>query len=116
MKAIHDRKLTVCVTNLGTTFCLERIGVVWDAVSPDDLPVTIAERALIDVRLADMESNRDDQSPRPDAKARLGGDIVWEGWGNAGAASTQTIASGDGYLEVTATETNSYRLIGLSKR
>ncbi|HEY5839427.1 MAG TPA: MBG domain-containing protein [Pyrinomonadaceae bacterium] len=37
-----------------------------------------------------------------------------EGWGNAGAASTQTIASGDGYVEFTATETNTYRMIGLS--
>ena len=37
-----------------------------------------------------------------------------EGWGNAGAASTQTIASGDGYVEFTASETNTYRMIGLS--
>lgn len=37
-----------------------------------------------------------------------------EGWGNAGAASTQTIASGDGYVELTASETNTYRMLGLS--
>src|SRR6266404_8308237 len=36
-----------------------------------------------------------------------------DGW-NAGAVSTQTIASGDGYMEVTATETNTHRRIGLS--
>src|SRR6266852_8929513 len=36
------------------------------------------------------------------------------GWNTAGAASTQTIASGDGYMEVTASETTTYRLIGLS--
>jgi YD repeat-containing protein len=36
-----------------------------------------------------------------------------EGW-NAGAVSTQTIPSGDGYMEVTATETNTHRRIGLS--
>jgi hypothetical protein len=36
-----------------------------------------------------------------------------EGW-NAGAVSTQTIASGDGYMETTATETNTHRRIGLS--
>src|SRR5260221_167893 len=36
-----------------------------------------------------------------------------EGW-NAGAVSTQMIASGDGYMEVTATETNTHRRIGLS--
>jgi RHS repeat-associated protein len=37
-----------------------------------------------------------------------------DGWGNAGAVSTQTIASGDGYVEFTASETTSYRLVGLS--
>jgi len=36
-----------------------------------------------------------------------------DGW-NAGAVSTQTIASGDGYVEFTATETNKHRRIGLS--
>jgi RHS repeat-associated protein len=36
------------------------------------------------------------------------------GWGNAGAVSTQTITSGDGYVEFTASETTSYRLLGLS--
>jgi hypothetical protein len=36
-------------------------------------------------------------------------------WGNAGAVSSQTLASGDGYVEFTATETNTYRLLGLSK-
>jgi hypothetical protein len=36
------------------------------------------------------------------------------GWGNAGAVSTQQIASGDGYVEFTASETNTYRMLGLS--
>ena len=36
------------------------------------------------------------------------------GWGNAGASSTQSIASGDGYVEVTATETTKARLFGFS--
>ena len=35
-------------------------------------------------------------------------------WGNAGAASTRAIASGDCYVEFTATETNTYRMAGLS--
>jgi putative addiction module component (TIGR02574 family) len=43
----------------------------WDTLSPDDLPVTDAERALLDARLADMERNPDDQSPWPEVKARL---------------------------------------------
>ena len=37
-----------------------------------------------------------------------------EGWGNAGAASTQALVSGDGYVEFTANETNTYRMCGLS--
>jgi hypothetical protein len=36
------------------------------------------------------------------------------GWGNAGAVSTQQIASGDGYVEFTASEANTYRMLGLS--
>ena len=36
------------------------------------------------------------------------------GWGNAGASSAQSIASGDGYVEVTATETTTARLFGFS--
>jgi len=37
-----------------------------------------------------------------------------EGWGNAGASSTKGFASGDGYIECTATETNKDRMCGLS--
>ena len=36
------------------------------------------------------------------------------GWGNAGADSTKSLTSGDGYVEFTASENNTYRLIGLS--
>jgi len=36
------------------------------------------------------------------------------GWGNAGASSMQTLASGDGYVEFTAAETNTLRMCGLS--
>lgn len=37
----------------------------------DDLPVTDAERALIDARLVIMEQNPDDQRPWSEVKARL---------------------------------------------
>ena len=37
-----------------------------------------------------------------------------DSWANAGAASTQAIASGDGYVEFTASETTTYRMCGLS--
>jgi Bacterial TSP3 repeat len=35
-------------------------------------------------------------------------------WGNSGAVSTRSIASGDGYVEFTATETTTGRMAGLS--
>jgi hypothetical protein len=35
-------------------------------------------------------------------------------WGNAGAISSQQIASGSGYVEITASETTTYRMVGLS--
>lgn len=59
------------VSSLTSADRLELIGAVWDTLSPDDLPVTSAERALLDARLADMENNPDDQSPWPQVKTRL---------------------------------------------
>ncbi len=41
-------------------------------------------------------------------------DTAATGFGNSGAASTLALASGDGYVEFTATETNTERVIGLS--
>ena len=38
---------------------------------------------------------------------------VGNGWGNAGAVSSKTLPSGDGYVEITASETTSYRMFGL---
>jgi len=66
-----DESLMTKVASLSPADRLELIGAVWDALSPNDLSVTDAERALLDARLADMERNPDDQSPRPEVKARL---------------------------------------------
>lgn len=66
-----DESLLAKVTNLSPADRLELIGAVWDTLSPDDLSVTDAERALLDARLADMEQNPDEQSPWPEVKARL---------------------------------------------
>jgi putative addiction module component (TIGR02574 family) len=66
-----DETLLAKVASLSPADRLELIGAVWDTLSPDDLPVTDAERALLDARLADMETHPNDQSPWPDAKARL---------------------------------------------
>ena len=35
------------------------------------------------------------------------------GWGNAGAVSTKSLISGDGFVEVTVNETNTHRMFGL---
>ncbi len=66
-----DESLLDKVASLSPTDRLELIGVVWDTLSPDDLPVTDAERALLNARLADMERNPDNQSPWPEVKTRL---------------------------------------------
>lgn len=66
-----DESLLARVSSLSPTDRLELIRVVWDSLSPEDLQMTDAERALIDSRLADMEDHPDDQSPWPVVKARL---------------------------------------------
>lgn len=66
-----DETLLAKVASLSPADRLELIGAVWDTLSPDDLPVTAAERALLDARLADMEAHPDDQSSWPEVKARI---------------------------------------------
>jgi putative addiction module component (TIGR02574 family) len=59
------------IVRLKPTERLELISAVWESLSPHDLPMTEAERALLDARLADMESNPNDQSSWDDVKRRL---------------------------------------------
>jgi putative addiction module component (TIGR02574 family) len=66
-----DESLLAKVSSLSPADRLELIGKVWDTLSPDDLTLTDAERALLDSRLADMEAHADDQSSWPEVKARL---------------------------------------------
>lgn len=66
-----DDSLLARVASLNPADRLELIGAVWNTLSPDDLPVTDAERALLDARLSDMERNPDDQGPWFDVKNRL---------------------------------------------
>jgi len=66
-----DESLISKVVSLSPEDRLQLIGVVWDTLAPEDLPVTDGERALLDARLADMESDPNDQSLWPEAKARL---------------------------------------------
>lgn len=66
-----DESLLAKVSRLSPADRLELIAKVWDTLSLDDLPVTDAERRLLDARLAEMERNPDDQSSWPEVKARL---------------------------------------------
>lgn len=66
-----DESLLAKVASLSPADRLELIGAVWDTLTPDDLPVTDAERALLDARLDDVETNPDDQSPWPEVKTLL---------------------------------------------
>ena len=50
---------------------LRLIEALRGALSEEDIPVTREERALLDARLADLESNPGDQSPWPEVRARL---------------------------------------------
>jgi len=50
---------------------LQLIEALWDTLSEEDIPVTPEERALLDARLADLETNPGDQSPWSEVKARL---------------------------------------------
>jgi len=70
-KTMIDESLLAKVASLSPADRLELIGVVWDTLSPEDLPVTDAERALLDARLVDMERNPDDQCSWSEVKARL---------------------------------------------
>ena len=63
-----DESLISKVVSLSPEDRLQLIGVIWDTLAPEDLPVTNAERALLDARLAEMESEPNDQSPWPEAK------------------------------------------------
>lgn len=50
---------------------LELIGAVWGALSPADVPVPEEGKALRDVRLADLESNPQDQGPWSELQTRV---------------------------------------------
>lgn len=66
-----DESLLTKVASLSPADRLELISVVWDTLTSDDLPITSAERALLDSRLEDVEANPDDQSPWAEVRARL---------------------------------------------
>lgn len=66
-----DQTLKEKTVSLSEADRLELIGVLWDSLSHQDFPVTNAEKALLDARLADADTHPEDESPWPEAKARL---------------------------------------------
>lgn len=66
-----DEALIARVRELSTADRLELMGVLWNTLSSDDVPVTEAERQLLDARIADAEENPDDESPWSEVRDRL---------------------------------------------
>ncbi len=59
------------VKTLSAADRLELIGAVWQTLSPDEVPVTEEEKAILDARLQDMEVNPAAQRPWAEVQARL---------------------------------------------
>lgn len=66
-----DTSLISQVKTLSPADRLELIGAVWETLPSTDVPVTEAEKKLLDARLADLEKNPEDQSLWSDVQARL---------------------------------------------
>lgn len=71
LEAVINESLLEQIVKLEPTERLELIEAVWDSLSPEDLPLTEAERTLLDARLTDMELHPDEQSSWADVKSRL---------------------------------------------
>ena len=66
-----DAALISRVKDLSASERLELICAVWETLSPDDVPVTKEEKALLNTRLDDLEQNPKDEHPWSDVRERL---------------------------------------------
>jgi putative addiction module component (TIGR02574 family) len=66
-----DQALISKVKSLSPADRLELIGAVWESLDAQNLPVTEAEKAILDARIEDERQNPDDHSPWPEVEARL---------------------------------------------
>lgn len=66
-----DAALISRVKTLSPAVRLELIGAVWETLSAADVSVTAEQKALLDARLADLDSSPEDQSPWSEVEARL---------------------------------------------
>ena len=68
---MSDTNLISKVKELTPAERLEFIEAVWETMGTEDVPVTAAERSLLDARIADARTNPDDESPWSDVRERL---------------------------------------------
>ncbi len=66
-----DADLLAQALKLSPSDRLRLVQALWDTLSEEDIPVSPEERALLDARLADLETNPGDQSPWSEVRARL---------------------------------------------
>ena len=66
-----DQALVSKVTSLSPAQKIELIGVVWESLESGDVPVTDAEKDILDARIEDEIKNPNDVSPWPEVEARL---------------------------------------------
>lgn len=66
-----DQALKVKAMSLSTSDRLELIGSLWDSRSSKNVPVTPAEKTLLDARLADADAHPDDGSPWSESQSHL---------------------------------------------
>lgn len=66
-----DAALISQVRALDVADRIELIRVVWGTFNESELAITEAEKGLLDARLADAQSNPEDESPWSDARDRL---------------------------------------------
>ncbi|MGH8224533.1 MAG: addiction module protein [Gammaproteobacteria bacterium] len=66
-----DTALLGQVKRLSVAERMELIGAVWESLAPDEIPVSDAEKALLDARLEDLKQYPGDQSAWPDVRERL---------------------------------------------
>ena len=59
------------VKTLSTVDRIELLSVVWETLTPEDAPVTVEEKRLLDSRLADFQKNPNNQSPWREVQARM---------------------------------------------
>ncbi len=66
-----DPTLLAKINELSQAERLELIGVVWDSLSHADLPITDAEKQMLDARLTDADAYPDAESPLSEVVSRL---------------------------------------------